>query len=50
MLVVEQVLAELELTAPVIPVFNKVDLLPDAAAFSARVRHALPEQGDRRVA
>ena len=43
MLVVEQVLAELELTAPVIPVFNKVDLLPDAAAFSARVRHALPE-------
>jgi GTP-binding protein HflX len=43
MLVVEQVLVELELQAPVIPVFNKVDLLPDAAAFSALVRHAHPD-------
>ncbi len=43
MLVVEQVLDELEFTAPVIPVFNKVDLLSDAASFSARVRHAHPD-------
>jgi GTP-binding protein HflX len=43
MRVVERVLVELELSdRPVIPVFNKLDLLPDPAAFAARVRQLHP--------
>jgi GTP-binding protein HflX len=41
--VVERVLAELELAdRPLIPVFNKMDLVPDAAGFAARVRELYP--------
>lgn len=41
--VVERVLAELELAdRPVITVFNKLDLVPDPAAFTARVRELYP--------
>jgi GTP-binding protein HflX len=42
--VVEQVLGELELSdRPEVKVFNKVDLLPDAAAFTERIRGLYPE-------
>jgi GTP-binding protein HflX len=41
--VVERVLAELELAdRPLIPVFNKMDLVLDAAGFAARVRELYP--------
>ena len=43
MRVVEKVLAELELAdRPLVPVFNKIDTVPDALAFSARVRALYP--------
>lgn len=43
MRVVERVLAELELAdRPVVPVFNKMDLVPDPAGFAARVRELHP--------
>ncbi|MCU0620333.1 MAG: GTPase HflX [Gemmatimonadales bacterium] len=43
MAVVEQVLEELALDhQPLVPVFNKIDLLADPVAFAARVRHAHP--------
>jgi GTP-binding protein HflX len=43
MRVVEGVLAELGLNdRPTIPVFNKIDLLPDPAAFTERVRALYP--------
>jgi GTPase len=43
MRVVERVLAELELAdRPLIPVFNKMDLVPDPAGFAARVRELYP--------
>jgi GTPase len=42
--VVDSVLAELGLSdRPVIPVFNKMDAVLDAAAFAARVRELYPE-------
>ncbi|HEX7024921.1 MAG TPA: GTPase HflX, partial [Gemmatimonadales bacterium] len=41
--VVEQVLGELDLAdRPVVLVFNKIDLLPDPAAFAARIRELHP--------
>ena len=41
--VVERVLADLELAdRPLLPVFNKMDLVPDPAGFSARVRELYP--------
>jgi GTP-binding protein HflX len=41
--VVERVLADLELTdRPLIPVFNKMDLVTDPVAFSHRVRELYP--------
>ena len=44
MTVVEEVLAELDLAdVPVVPVFNKVDLLPDPVGFASRARHAWPD-------
>jgi GTP-binding protein HflX len=44
MSVVEEVLAELDLSdVPVVPVFNKVDLLPDPVGFASRARHAWPD-------
>jgi GTP-binding protein HflX len=43
MKVVERVLAELELAdRPILPVFNKMDLVTDPAAFAARVRELYP--------
>jgi GTP-binding protein HflX len=43
MRVVERVLAELELAdRPLVPVFNKMDLVTDSAAFAARVRELYP--------
>jgi GTP-binding protein HflX len=43
MRVVERVLADLELTdRPLIPVFNKMDLVTDPVAFSQRVRELYP--------
>jgi GTP-binding protein HflX len=43
MRVVERVLAELELAdRPLIPVFNKMDLVTDPAGFAARVRELYP--------
>jgi GTPase len=43
MRVVERVLAELELAdRPLLPVFNKMDLVTDPAAFAARVRELYP--------
>lgn len=43
MAVVDEVLAELEIQdRPVLPVFNKIDQLPDAVAFASRVRHDHP--------
>ena len=43
MRVVERVLAELELAdRPMIPVFNKMDLVTDPVAFAARVRELYP--------
>jgi GTP-binding protein HflX len=42
--VVGEVLAELELSdRPELMVFNKMDLLPDPAAFAARIRELYPE-------
>jgi GTP-binding protein HflX len=42
--VVEQVLGELTLSdRPEIKVFNKIDLLPDPAAFAARIRELYPD-------
>lgn len=44
MTVVEEVLGELNLSeVPVVPVFNKVDLIADPMSFAARVRHAWPD-------
>ncbi len=41
--VVEEVLAELELSdRPVVMVFNKIDLVPDAAHFATRIRELHP--------
>jgi GTPase len=41
--VVERVLAELDLAdRPIVPVFNKIDAVPDPAAFAARVRELYP--------
>jgi GTP-binding protein HflX len=41
--VVEEVLAELDLAdCPVLMVFNKMDLVPDAAAFASRLRELHP--------
>ena len=41
--VVERVLAELDLAdRPILPVFNKIDAVPDPAGFSARVRELHP--------
>jgi GTP-binding protein HflX len=41
--VVERVLAELDLAdRPLIPVFNKIDAVPDAAGFAARVKELHP--------
>ena len=41
--VVEQVLAELDLAdRPILPVFNKIDAVPDPAGFAARVRELHP--------
>jgi GTPase len=43
MRVVERVLAELELAdRPLVPVFNKMDLVTDPAGFAARVRELYP--------
>jgi GTP-binding protein HflX len=43
MRVVERVLAELELAdRPILPVFNKLDLVTDPVAFTARVRELYP--------
>ena len=43
MRVVERVLAELELAdRPLVPVFNKMDLVADPAGFAARVRELYP--------
>ena len=43
MRVVERVLADLELNdRPLVPVFNKMDLVPDPGGFSARVRELYP--------
>jgi GTP-binding protein HflX len=43
MRVVERVLAELELAdRPLIPVFNKMDLVTDPGGFAARVRELYP--------
>ncbi|MGN6391387.1 MAG: GTPase HflX [Gemmatimonadales bacterium] len=42
--VVERVLAELDLAdRPIVPVFNKIDAVPDPAAFAARVRELYPD-------
>jgi GTP-binding protein HflX len=42
--VVERVLAELDLAdRPTVPVFNKMDAVPDPVAFSARVRELYPD-------
>jgi len=42
--VVEQVLGELELSdRPVVPVFNKIDLVKDPTAFAARIREIHPD-------
>jgi GTP-binding protein HflX len=44
MQVVEEVLAEIGIgEMPVIPVFNKMDAVPDPAAFTARARELHPE-------
>ena len=44
MRVVEQVLAELGMgEQPVVPVFNKMDAVPDATAFAERIRALYPE-------
>src|SRR6476661_8320047 len=44
MTVVDQVLAEIGVEhAVVIPVFNKIDAVPDPAAFAARTRELFPE-------
>jgi GTPase len=41
--VVERVLAELDLAdRPILPVFNKIDAVPDPAGFAARVRELYP--------
>ena len=41
--VVERVLAELDLAdRPILPVFNKIDAVPDPAGFAARVRELHP--------
>jgi GTP-binding protein HflX len=41
--VVERVLAELDLAdRPILPVFNKIDAVPDQAGFAARVRELYP--------
>jgi GTP-binding protein HflX len=41
--VVERVLAELDLAdRPILPVFNKIDAVPDPEGFSARVRELYP--------
>jgi GTP-binding protein HflX len=41
--VVERVLAELDLAdRPIVPVFNKIDAVPDPSAFAARVRELYP--------
>lgn len=41
--VVERVLAELDLAdRPLIPVFNKIDAVPDPAAFASRVKELYP--------
>ena len=43
MAVVDEVLGELEIQdRPLLPVFNKIDHLPDAMSFAARVRHQHP--------
>ncbi len=43
MAVVDEVLAELDIhDRPVLPVFNKIDHLPDAVGFASRVRHHHP--------
>ncbi|HEX6107238.1 MAG TPA: GTPase HflX [Gemmatimonadales bacterium] len=42
--VVERVLAELDMAdRPLIPVFNKIDAVPDPAGFAARVRELHPD-------
>jgi GTP-binding protein HflX len=44
MRVVERVLAELDLAdRPIVPVFNKIDAVPDPAVFAARVRELYPD-------
>ncbi|HEX2636495.1 MAG TPA: GTPase HflX [Gemmatimonadales bacterium] len=44
MRVVERVLAELDLAdRPTVPIFNKMDAVPDALAFAARVRELYPD-------
>lgn len=44
MAVVDEVLAELELgDVRLVPVFNKIDLVPDPVGFATRVRHAWPD-------
>jgi GTP-binding protein HflX len=44
MVVVDDVLAEIGIgSMPVIPLFNKMDAVPDASAFAARARELYPE-------
>ena len=44
MRVVERVLAELDLAdRPTVPIFNKMDAVPDALAFAARVQELYPD-------
>ncbi|HTS87541.1 MAG TPA: GTPase HflX [Gemmatimonadales bacterium] len=44
MVVVDQVLAEIGIgDRPVLPLFNKLDAVPDASAFGARVRELFPD-------